>query len=132
MNSSPSKDVLADEARTLIGVEGVVEDSDEDPNKATRTSAAARVRAKTAQLGDAARKRLPENIFRIMSQLLVFVLLLGYAKEQLSLEEDPSPETKPEVAWLMSYPNSGTSYTRRLVHDASEVFFIQKRAAKRS
>ncbi len=42
------------------------------------------------------------------------------SKERI-FDVDPNPDAPfPRVVWLMSYPNSGTSFTMRLVHQASK------------
>lgn len=114
MNSLPPEDEVNS---LLVGSLEVAEDSDEDPNEVIRTSAAARVQAKTPQI--------------VLSVVVAAVTLisvgginmkwsdtLGRANSVGPSSEQPPP-TKPEVAWLMSYPNSGTSYTLRVVEEAS-------------
>lgn len=121
MNSSPSEDEV--NSLLLVGsleVEEVVEDSNErpeDPNKATCTSAAACVQAK-----------IPQIVLAIVVAAVTLISVGGINMKwsdtfgrtnSMGSSSEQLPPTKPEVAWLMSYPNSGTSYTLRVVKDAS-------------
>ena len=120
MNTSPPEDEVN---RLLVGsleVAEVAGDSgDEDPNEAIHTLAAcaARVPAKTPQIA------LAICVAAVTLMLLgggnmMWSDALGRTNSMGPSSEHPLP-TKPEVAWLMSYPNSGTSYTLRVVHEAS-------------
>lgn len=43
--------------------------------------------------------------------------------EKEVFDDDPNPNAPyPRVAWLMSYPNSGTSFTMQLVYEGSEMY----------
>ena len=42
----------------------------------------------------------------------------GYQREPIVLP--PDPPNKPQIAWLMSFPNSGTTYTEKLVQAVTD------------
>lgn len=117
MSSSPTEDEVNSLLVGSLEVAEVAEGSDEDSNEAIHTSAAAQVEAKTPQIALA------------ISVAAVALILLGRTNtmwsdtlgrtNSMGPSSEHPPPTKPEVAWLMSYPNSGTSYTLRLVKEAS-------------
>ena len=57
------------------------------------------------------------SFFRILSQIASAESILKKQPEQQG--QITAPTQGPKVCWLLSYPNSGTSYTTRLVGQAS-------------